>query len=93
MVVSGCSVIGLGADMGGSIRIPSSFCGAYGFVPTVGRVSSLGEGLLKGPTEGIMNVKCSKGPIGKCVDDLITFTKVLLSKDYYSKVLRDQPKL
>ena len=38
----GLADIGLGTDTGGSIRIPSSFCGLYGLRPTHGAVSTAG---------------------------------------------------
>jgi amidase len=41
-VGAGLCDIGLGSDTAGSIRLPASFCGAWGFRPTHGAVSSAG---------------------------------------------------
>ena len=41
-VASGLCPIAIGADGGGSIRIPSSFCGTFGIKPTFARVSEFG---------------------------------------------------
>lgn len=37
-VASGIGPIATGTDGGGSVRIPASFCGIYGFKPSMGRV-------------------------------------------------------
>ena len=37
LVSARASLIGIGSDIGGSIRIPAGVCGTYGLCPTLGR--------------------------------------------------------
>lgn len=39
LLSSNCSPIGVGTDIGGSLRIPALYCGAYSLKPTAKRVS------------------------------------------------------
>ena len=41
-VAGGLVDFALGTDTGGSIRVPASYCGIFGFRPTHGRVSNMG---------------------------------------------------
>lgn len=62
-VGSGLVPIALGADGGGSIRIPSSFCGIWGLKPSHGRVSGA-------PTLSIAESVGVYGPMAASIDDL-----------------------
>lgn len=73
MVSAGAAVLAIGTDTGGSVRIPSAFCGVYGFRPTSTRVSAsdcvaMHPSMIP-PSEFI--VKSTFGPIGRCVEDLV----------------------
>ena len=68
-VASGMAALGLGADYGGSIRVPASFCGVYGLRPSAGRVPHVQalDPELGGMTLDLMN---SPGPFARTLDDL-----------------------
>jgi Asp-tRNA(Asn)/Glu-tRNA(Gln) amidotransferase A subunit family amidase len=42
LIASNCVPVGLGTDIGGSVRFPAAFCGIYGFKATDRRVSREG---------------------------------------------------
>jgi Asp-tRNA(Asn)/Glu-tRNA(Gln) amidotransferase A subunit family amidase len=60
----------LGADGGGSIRIPSSFCGIWGLKPSHGRVSGAPSQSLA-PTVGVL------GPMAASIDDLALAYRIM----------------
>lgn len=79
---SGCAVLvalgevdmAVGCDQGGSIRMPSSFCGTYGMKPTYGLV----------PYTGIMPIEVfvdHAGPMTDCVADNALLLEVLAGAD------------
>lgn len=72
MICSGASPMGIGTDIGGSIRMPAFFCGIFGHKPTTGICSMKGTGRRNG-TEKTMAVA---GPMTRVAEDLIPMLKV-----------------
>ena len=75
-VATGLTSFELGTDIGGSIRIPSSFCGVCGHKPSFGLVSQ--RGYLDSPVGGLIDADINVfGPIARAVDDLELLIDVL----------------
>lgn len=74
IVGAGASPIGLGSDIGGSVRFPAAFCGACSIKPTSKRFPDLtryGETRLEGP------ITSSAGVIAQHAEDLDLFLRVI----------------
>ncbi|XP_064606675.1 fatty-acid amide hydrolase 1-like [Liolophura sinensis] len=69
------SVLGFGTDIGGSIRIPSAFCGICGLKPTAGRLSVKGFPSFYSGETAIEN---TLGPMARDVETLALTMKALL---------------
>jgi amidase len=79
-VAAGMVPLGLGADYGGSIRVPASFCGIYGLRPSAGRIPAVPA---LAPFDGppTLDLMCSTGLFTRSVEDLRTAYKVLAGPD------------
>lgn len=73
-IAAGMSPLGVGTDIGGSIRIPAHFCGIAGFKPTLDRLP------MQGYTTGVPGqegVRGMAGPMARRVADLELFMAAL----------------
>ena len=78
IISAGGSPFDVGTDTGGSIRLPSHFCGISGIKPTTGRVPCTGNAL---PTSGVIATLTQPGPMAKSVDDLIYLLEIMAGPD------------
>jgi len=97
-VASGLGPLATGSDGGGSVRIPSSFCGTFGFKPSFGRIP---HNIMK--TSGIIGTLVQRGPIVRYVKDASLMLDVLIGEDdcdryslpkpnfSYSEKLKEEP--
>jgi Asp-tRNA(Asn)/Glu-tRNA(Gln) amidotransferase A subunit family amidase len=81
---SGLAVIALGADGGGSIRVPASFCGMVGLKGTYGRISSHG-------TAGVVWSMSNPGPIAPTPADVAAAYMVMAGADAHDPRTTQQP--
>lgn len=73
------SVLGVGTDIAGSIRVPSVCNGLYGFRPSVGLVPHCGVRDLTTP--GTTGVLSSAGPMATSIRDCSLFLKSVMQAD------------
>ena len=74
LVVTGECDMAIGGDQGGSIRIPSAWCGAYGLKPTYGLV----------PYTGVFPIELTldhTGPIAANTADVALFLEAIAGED------------
>ena len=71
---SGMGSLATGSDAGGSIRIPSSFCGVFGLKPSFGRVPQY-------PTFGAGGTFACTGPITRTVRDAALAMEIIAGRD------------
>ncbi|KAM0350574.1 hypothetical protein ACHAPU_003058 [Fusarium lateritium] len=76
------SVLGIGTDIGGSIRGPSAFCGIYGFKTTSTTLPT--RGYIKGaPPPAVLDIPLSTGPMCRSLRDMNLFMECVLSVKPY----------
>jgi amidase len=78
IVAAGGSPFDIGSDTGGSIRIPSHFCGSAGFKPTAGLVPKTGHIL---PFGGTVDAMTQIGPMARRVEDLALILPIIAGTD------------
>ena len=83
-VAAGLVPVAIGADGGGSIRIPASLCGVVGLKPTFGRVSERGAAPLCWSVAHL-------GPLGASVEDVALVYAVIAGPDLAEPLTLQQP--
>jgi amidase len=78
IVAAGGSPFDIGTDTGGSIRLPSHFCGIAGIRPTSGRVPRTGHAI---PPGGLVDLLTQVGPMARFVEDLALILPVIAGPD------------
>ncbi|MBE2221758.1 MAG: amidase [Anaerolineae bacterium] len=83
-VAAGLCPVAIGADGGGSIRIPAAFCGVVGLKPTFGRVSEMGAFQLDWSVAHI-------GPLAATATDAALAYALMAGPDAHDPISQQQP--
>jgi amidase len=77
-LAAGLGYLSVGSDIGGSIRVPSHFCGIYGHKPTLDLVSLQGHAPGGGAdSPGFSTLLAVGGPMARSAGDLLAAMKLL----------------
>jgi len=77
-LAAGFSSLELGADMGGSIRIPASFCGLYGLKPTEKTVPIHGNFPVSKNFSTYIAHMAQAGPLARNVEDVELLWRIIV---------------
>jgi amidase len=80
-VAAGLTALELGADGGGSLRVPAHFCGIFCLKPTDKTVPRYGTVPLPKGARGFLVNMVQPGPLGRSIDDLELLWKTLRGPD------------
>lgn len=79
------SVLGVGTDIGGSIRIPAMCIGLYGIKPSSQKIPCIGQEVGQLPGADKMGLQASVGPIATSARDCELFLKVIADAKPWEK--------
>jgi aspartyl-tRNA(Asn)/glutamyl-tRNA(Gln) amidotransferase subunit A len=82
-LAAGYAPLATGSDIGGSIRIPASFCGVVGYKPPFGRVPAIPPFTL--------DQYCHDGPMARTVADTALLTNVIAGRHPHDVVSLPAP--
>ncbi|NXK19930.1 VDHAP protein, partial [Arenaria interpres] len=82
LIAGGGSILGIGSDVAGSIRLPSSFCGLCGLKPTGNRIR-YHQPICCGDRTFVLAVTGTLGPMARDVDSLALCMRALLCEEMF----------
>lgn len=95
LIGAGASPFGIGSDVGGSIRTPSSFCGIFGHKPSQGMVPFTGHWPFYDGKNYVTRRDAFQyatiGPMARHAKDLVPVLRALKGPDGFDAVTEDIP--
>jgi Asp-tRNA(Asn)/Glu-tRNA(Gln) amidotransferase A subunit family amidase len=82
LLACGASVVGIGTDIGGSVRIPAHFSGNTALKPTARRLSLQG---FRASVPGQEAIPAVAGPMASRVEDLVLVLKELWCQEAWDR--------